>query len=69
MSNFREGKHPKNPSAASAFAPCIIELHDALDKSVLAAYEWEDLALRTDAGDEELLRLLLTMNFERSGDR
>jgi type II restriction/modification system DNA methylase subunit YeeA len=55
--------------AAEAFAPRLAELHDALDRAVLEAYEWEDLAdkLRTPDGDEELLRRLLALNLARAG--
>jgi len=53
---------------ASKVAEQIAGLHDALDAAVLAAYGWSDLAdrLRTEAGDEELLRRLLALNLERA---
>jgi hypothetical protein len=66
---YREGKlasSRENP--ATAFAPRLAALHDALDRAVLAAYGWDDLAavLRTSEGDEALLRRLLALNLERA---
>jgi hypothetical protein len=65
------------PKAARDFAPRLAELHDALDRAVLAAYGWDDLmaseghvnavSLRTAEGDEELLRRLLALNLQRAG--
>ena len=57
--------------AARKFAPRMVELHDALDAAVLAAYGWSDLAgrLRTPDGDEELLRRLLAENQRRAGNQ
>jgi hypothetical protein len=60
---------PRNGGdAAAAFAPRLVELHDTLDRAVLDAYGWSDLAesLRTPEGDEELLRRLLALNLERA---
>lgn len=57
------------PDAARRFAPRLAALHDALDRAVLAAYGWDDLAdrLRTPDGEEEMLRRLLALNLERAG--
>jgi len=54
----------RNPKVACDFAPRLAQLHDVLDKAVLAAYGWDDLfeRLRTHEGDEELLRRLLALN-------
>ncbi len=67
VSGRGEVKSPKLVKAARDFAPRLAELHDALDRAVLAAYGWEDLAekLRTPEGDEELLRRLLAENLRR----
>ena len=56
---------------ATKFAPRLAALHTALDAAVLAAYGWPELAtaLRTAAGDEELLRRLLALNGERAGHK
>ncbi|MCS6873007.1 MAG: hypothetical protein NZ571_16305, partial [Anaerolineae bacterium] len=56
------------PSAAREIAPQIAALHDRLDRAVLAAYGWLDLAdqLRTDSGREEILRRLLEENLRRA---
>ena len=53
---------------AREFAPRLAALHDALDRAVLAAYGWDDLfeTQRTDAGKDELLRRLLTLNHQRA---
>lgn len=53
---------------ATRFAPRLAELHAALDMAVLHAYGWDDLSgrLRTEDGDEELLRRLLALNLERA---
>jgi type II restriction/modification system DNA methylase subunit YeeA len=58
----------KTQTAAQAFAPRLAELHDTLDRAVLAAYGWDHLAtvLRTPEGDEELLRCLLALNLARA---
>ena len=55
-------------SAAKQFAPRLADLHAELDAAVLVAYGWSDLdgKLRTDEGDEELLRRLLALNLERA---
>ncbi len=68
LSEKREGEQN---GAAEAFAPRLAELHDALDRAVLDAYGWGDLAdsLRTDAGKDELLRRLLALNGERAHRR
>ncbi|MBK9122793.1 MAG: class I SAM-dependent DNA methyltransferase [Chloroflexi bacterium] len=52
------------------FVPRLRELHDELDAAVLAAYGWTDLAdaLRTPAGDEELLSRLLAENLRRASN-
>ena len=66
---YREGNLASSKeNAAVAFAPRLAELHDVLDRAVLAAYQWGDLAdaLRTPEGDEELLRRLLALNLERA---
>ncbi len=66
---FRDSAAPEKPTAAAReFAPRLAALHDALDRAVLAAYGWLDLAdsLRTPAGSEELLRRLLALNHERA---
>ena len=62
------GSRRRENDAAKAFAPRLKALHDALDRAVLAAYGWDDLAdrLRTPDGDEELLRRLLALNLERA---
>jgi hypothetical protein len=54
---------------ASKVAEQIAALHDALDAAVLAAYGWSDLAetLRTETGEEEMLRRLLALNLARAG--
>jgi hypothetical protein len=71
----------KAPTAAQTFAPRLAELHDTLDRAVLAAYGWGDIDpllplpiamgrgvyLRTPEGDEELLRRLLALNLARAG--
>ncbi len=64
----RVGNARKALSPVETFAPRMAELHDTLDKAVLAAYGWDDLAgrLRTPEGDEELLRRLLAVNLERA---
>lgn len=67
---YREGKlAPSRENPAIEFAPRLAELHDTLDRAVLAAYGWSDLAdvLRTEEGDNELLSRLLALNLERSG--
>ena len=53
---------------ARTFAPRLAELHDALDEAVLKLYGWGDLVgqLRTPAGDEALLKRLLTENLRRA---
>lgn len=51
-------------SPAAEFAPRLAELHDALDRSVAAAYRWEPDVL---ANEEEMLRRLLALNLERAG--
>jgi hypothetical protein len=60
------GSSRENP--AIMFAPRLAQLHEALDRAVLGAYGWSDLAdhLRTPEGDEELLRRLLALNLERA---
>jgi hypothetical protein len=60
--------HVVESNPASRLAEQIAGLHNALDAAVLAAYGWSDLAdqLRTEAGDEELLRRLLALNLERA---
>ncbi len=66
---YREGKlAPSRANPAIDFAPRLAELHDVLDRAVLAAYGWDDLAvvIRTPEGDEELLRRLLALNLERA---
>jgi type II restriction/modification system DNA methylase subunit YeeA len=66
---YREGKlAPSKENPAAAFAPRLAALHAALDRAVLAAYGWSDLAnqLRTPEGDEELLRRLLELNLKRA---
>lgn len=50
-------------AAAAEFAPRLLELHDALDRAVIAAYGW-DAALLDD--EEALLRHLLALNGERA---
>ncbi|MBZ0279897.1 MAG: class I SAM-dependent DNA methyltransferase [Anaerolineae bacterium] len=65
-----EGKNGERISkVARDFAPRLAQLHDTLDKAVLAAYGWDDLfeRLRTHEGDEELLRRLLALNRARAG--
>lgn len=66
--DYRSGKPGSKAGAATAFAPRLAQLHDALDYAVLCAYGWEDLmgTLRTPEGDEELLRRLLSLNLERA---
>ena len=67
---FRDPAADEKPLAVAAeFAPRLAALHDALDRAVLAAYGWSDLAdtLRTDAGKDELLRRLLALNQARAG--
>ncbi len=67
--NGSNGKNgARNGDAASAFAPRLAALHDALDSAVLSAYGWSDLAgkLRTPEGDEELLKRLLALNLARA---
>jgi hypothetical protein len=56
------------PKAAREIAPQIAALHDELDRAVLAAYGWSDLAddLRSAAGREEVLRRLLAENARRA---
>ena len=66
---YREGElAPSRANPAIDFAPRLAALHDALDRAVLAAYRWDDLAdvIRTPEGDEELLRRLLALNLERA---
>ncbi len=71
LEKYRSGSNGKRngTDAADAFAPRLAQLHDALDRAVLAAYGWDDLAdkLRTPDGDEELLRRLLALNLARAG--
>lgn len=64
---FRAGTKDKNlKSDAVAFAPRLLELHNALDHAVLAAYGWSDLTDSLRAADgEEVLRRLLALNQER----
>ncbi len=54
--------------AARQFAPRLAALHEQLDRAVLGAYGWADLAgrLRTPDGDEEMLRRLLALNLQRA---
>ncbi len=56
------------PKAAREIAPEIAALHDGLDRAVLAAYGWADLAddLRSAAGREAVLRRLLAENVRRA---
>ena len=63
------GRDGKIPDSARKFAPRMAELHDELDAAVLRAYGWGDLIgkLRTPAGDEDVLRRLLTENQRRAG--
>lgn len=58
---------PSDDNDPKKIAPRMVELHAALDRAVLQAYGWADLAdqLRTEAGDEELLRRLLALNLAR----
>jgi hypothetical protein len=68
---YRTGKSEvRIPSVAREIAPQIAALHDALDRAVLAAYGWQDLAdqLRTEAGREEILARLLAENLRRAAD-
>ena len=59
---------PSDDNDPKKIAPRMVELHAALDRAVLQAYGWDDLAdrLRTDSGDEELLRRLLALNLARA---
>lgn len=69
LEDLRAGKAPRSADdPAVKFAPRLRHLHDALDAAVLASYGWDDLipALRTSAGDEELLRRLLALNRARA---
>ncbi|HRE46521.1 MAG TPA: hypothetical protein PLD47_02255 [Aggregatilineales bacterium] len=62
------GKNGDKPvKAAAQFAPQLAALHEALDRAVLSAYGWTDLALtaRTPAGQEAILRRLLALNQAR----
>ncbi|MBL8153472.1 MAG: class I SAM-dependent DNA methyltransferase [Anaerolineae bacterium] len=64
-----ESNGEKLVKVARDFAPRLTELHDDLDRTVLDAYGWGDLfdSLRTEDGDEELLRRLLALNLARAG--
>jgi len=72
LSDFRRengnGKGSRE-GAAHDFAPRLAALHDALDAAVLSAYGWADLvsSLRTDDGQETVLRRLLALNAARAG--
>lgn len=79
LEDFRAGKKNGKNGAAAEFAPRLAQLHDALDRAVLSAYGWDDLAERLlssrrsaeetgerlEAG-EELLRRILTLNLARA---
>ena len=69
--DVRGGKLPGSEflEQLAEFAPRhTAALHSALDRAVLAAYGWDDLfeTMRTDAGKDELLRRLLTLNHQRA---
>lgn len=49
--------------AAGDFAPRLMQLHDALDRAVCAAYGWPEDIL---ADEEAILRHLLALNLERA---
>jgi hypothetical protein len=49
--------------AAADFAPRLDDLHNTLDRAVCDAYGWPHEVLNDD---EEILRLLLALNLERS---